>query len=80
MILFPSSVLHEKPVNKTEDFVSYIIKFMNYVKHELFSPVRQQLSTTINTAQKITIYYTTEETRWVSFLFEVTMNVYVNLK
>ena len=49
MILFPSSVLHEAPVNRTDTrrtIVSYNIRgYVDYVKHELFSPVG---ATTIN--------------------------------
>ena len=49
MIIFPSSVLHEAPVNRTDTrrtIVSYNIRgYVDYVKHELFSPVG---ATTIN--------------------------------
>ena len=49
MILFPSSVLHEAPVNRTDTrrtIVSYNIRgYVDYVKHTLFSPVG---TTTIN--------------------------------
>ena len=49
MILFPSSVLHEAPVNRTDTrrtIVSYNIRgYVDYVKHALFSPVG---ATTIN--------------------------------
>ena len=49
MILFPSSVLHEAPVNRTDTrrtIISYNIRgYVDYVKHTLFSPVG---TTTIN--------------------------------
>ena len=49
MIIFPSSVLHEAPVNRTDTrrtIVSYNIRgYVDYVKHALFSPVG---ATTIN--------------------------------
>ena len=49
MILFPSSVLHEAPVNRTDTrrtIISYNIRgYVDYVKHTLFSPVGE---TTIN--------------------------------
>ena len=49
MILFPSSVLHEAPVNRTDirrTIISYNIRgYVDYVKHALFSPVG---ATTIN--------------------------------
>ena len=49
MILFPSSVLHEAPVNRTDTrrtIISYNIRgYVDYVKHALFSPVGE---TTIN--------------------------------
>ena len=49
MILFPSSLLHEAPVNRTDTrrtIISYNIRgYVNYVKHRLFSPVG---TTTIN--------------------------------
>ena len=43
MILFPSSLLHEAPVNRTNTrrtIISYNIRgYVDYVKHTLFSPV-----------------------------------------
>ena len=49
MILFPSSLLHEAPVNRTDTrrtIISYNIRgYVDYVKHTLFSPVG---TTTIN--------------------------------
>ena len=49
MILFPSSLLHEAPVNRTDTrrtIISYNIRgYVDYVKHTLFSPVGE---TTIN--------------------------------
>ena len=49
MILFPSSVLHEAPLNRTDTrrtIISYNIRgYVDYVKHTLFSPVG---TTTIN--------------------------------
>ena len=49
MIIFPSSVLHEAPVNRTDTrrtIISYNIRgYVDYVKHTLFSPVG---TTTIN--------------------------------
>ena len=49
MILFPSSLLHEAPVNRTNTrrtIISYNIRgYVDYVKHTLFSPVG---TTTIN--------------------------------
>ena len=49
MILFPSSLLHEAPLNKSDTrrtIISYNIRgYVDYVKHSLFSPVG---STTIN--------------------------------
>ena len=49
MILFPSSLLHEAPVNRTNTrrtIISYNIRgYVDYVKHTLFSPVGE---TTIN--------------------------------
>ena len=49
MILFPSSLLHEAPLNKSNTrrtIISYNIRgYVDYVKHALFSPVG---ATTIN--------------------------------
>ena len=49
MILFPSSLLHEAPVNRSDTrrtIISYNIRgYVDYVKHTLFSPVG---TTTIN--------------------------------
>ena len=49
MILFPSSLLHEAPVSRTDTrrtIISYNIRgYVDYVKHTLFSPVG---TTTIN--------------------------------
>ena len=49
MILFPSSVLHEAPLTRTDTrrtIISYNIRgYVDYVKHSLFSPVG---TTTIN--------------------------------
>ena len=49
MILFPSSLLHEAPLNKSDvrrTIISYNIRgYVDYVKHALFSPVG---ATTIN--------------------------------
>ena len=49
MILFPSSVLHEAPVNRTDTrrtIISYNIRgYVDYVKHRLFAP---NGTTTIN--------------------------------
>lgn len=49
MILFPSSLLHEAPVTRTDTrrtIISYNIRgYVDYVKHTLFSPVGE---TTIN--------------------------------
>ena len=49
MILFPSSLLHEAPVSRTDTrrtIISYNIRgYVDYVKHRLFSPVG---TTTIN--------------------------------
>ena len=49
MILFPSSLLHEAPLNKSNvrrTIISYNIRgYVDYVKHTLFSPVGE---TTIN--------------------------------
>ena len=49
MILFPSSLLHEAPLNKSDKrrtIISYNIRgYVDYVKHRLFSP---NGTTTIN--------------------------------